>query len=97
LAIKSNNKSDAPASWETLSAEMGDSGVMSYDMFAARWEAEDQLPDPKQKVLHNLVKNFDKNGVVVKIGQEQPPVKNASAGPSMLDTTAQRAADNMSA
>lgn len=97
MAIKSNNKTDAPASWDTLSAEMGDSGVMSYDMFAARWEAEDQLPDPKQKVLHNLVKNFDKNGVVIKVGQAQPAVQNQQGGPDLLDTTAKRAADKMSA
>ena len=75
---------------------MGDSGVMSYDMFAARWEAEDQLSDPKQKVLHNLIKNFDKNGVIVKVGQEQPPVKG-TGGPDMLDTTAKRAANAMPA
>jgi len=74
--------------------EMGDGGQIDYDMFAARWEAEDQIQDPKKKVLHNLIKDFDDNGVVIKVHGEQPKVQNASAGKSTLDTTAERGAQN---
>lgn len=73
---------------------MGDGGQMDYDMFAARWEDEDNIQDPKKKVLHNLIKNFDDEGLVIKVHGDQPKVQNASAGKSTLDTTAERGAAN---
>ena len=69
---------------------MGDGGQMDYDMFAARWEAEDQIQDPKKKVLHNLIKDFDDSGVVIKVHGDQPKVKGAG-GPDVLDKTAMAA------
>ena len=96
LSIKSANKHSAqvPASWDTLGQEMGDGGNMDYDMFAARWEAEDHIQDPTKKILHNLIHDFDKNGVVIKVHGEQPKVQGAKAGKSTLDTTAERGAAN---
>jgi len=76
---------------------MGDGGQMDYSMFAARWEAEDQLPD-EQQVLHKHVEDFDHDGLVIKTYKEgdHPRVQSASAGKSALDTTAQRGAANTS-
>jgi len=97
MAIKASNphSSQVPASWDTLSQEMGDGGNMNYDMFAARWEAEDNEQDPKAKVLHNLVHDFDKNRVIIKVHGDQPKVDNKNAK-SVLDTTAEHGADNTS-
>jgi CTP:molybdopterin cytidylyltransferase MocA len=96
MAIKAGNShsSQVPATWDTLSQEMGDGGNMDYDMFAARWEAEDQIQDPKAKILHNLVSNFDENQVIIKVHGDQPKVQNQTAGKSVLDTTAERGAQN---
>jgi hypothetical protein len=95
MAIKAANahSSQVPASWDTLSQEMGDGGNMNYDMFAARWEAEDQIQDPKKKILHNLIHDFDENGVVIKVHGEKPKVQGQS-GKSTLDATAERGAAN---
>jgi hypothetical protein len=73
---------------------MGDGGQMDYDMFAARWEDEDNIQDPKKKILHNLINDFDENGLVIKVHGDRPKVQNASTGKSALDTTAERGAKN---
>ena len=92
IKAANSNSPQVPASWATLSQEMGDGGNMDYDMFAARWDAEDNEQDPKKKILHNLVSNFDKNQLIIKVHGDQPQVKGAEAGKSVLDTTAERAA-----
>jgi CTP:molybdopterin cytidylyltransferase MocA len=93
MAIKASNphSSQVPASWDTLSQEMGDGGNMNYDMFAARWEAEDQIQDPKAKVLHNLVHDFDDKRIIIKVHGDKPKVQNAT-GKTALDTSAERGA-----
>jgi beta-lactamase regulating signal transducer with metallopeptidase domain len=74
---------------------MGDAGVMDYQMFAARWEAESNLPDEKQ-VLHKHVKDFDKHQIVIKTREEgdEPKVQGAG-GKDIVSSTAMHAANNM--
>lgn len=78
------------ANWDTISQEMGDGGNMDYDMFASRWEEEDNIPDEEKKVLHNLIHDFDEDGVTIKVHGDQPQVKGSASGKSALDTTAER-------
>jgi len=95
MSIRATN-SHSPtvdADWSTISQEMGDGGQMDYDMFAARWEDEDNIPDETKKTLHNLIHDFDENGVVIKVHGEQPQVKGQS-GKSALDTSAERGSAN---
>jgi hypothetical protein len=96
MSIKANNRHSptVDANWDTISQEMGDGGQMDYDMFAVRWEDEDNIQDEKSKVLHNLIHDFDENGVVIKVHDDQPKVQSASAGKSKLDTTAEHGAQN---
>lgn len=95
MSIRASNPHSptVDADWSTISQEMGDGGQMDYDMFASRWEAEDNIQDPKKQTLHNLIHDFDEDGLTIKVHGEKPEVKGQS-GKSALDTTAERGAQN---
>ena len=87
----SADRSNVPATmtWRALNSVGRSNGTpeIDYDRFAAQWDSEDETG-----ILHQLVDNFDKNGIVVKThSQEQEPQQAKKGAESAVTKMAKHA------
>lgn len=82
-----NENSEASLTWRAINSLCQSSGSPSidFDRFSAQWDTEGE-----GGILHQLVSNFDQNGVTLKTDRKQPNQHSEKTG--MLKSAAKRAA-----
>lgn len=87
-ADANNHNKSVSIPWRALNANSQSTGSpeITYDGFAAQWDAEGE-----QGILHQLVDRFDGHGLVLKTNQPEPGKEQPKQGPSEVSKMAMSA------